>query len=85
MSIRYKIKKLNAQFHLKHICIHCSHHKQETRDILHDNHCFWNENWKKGKHNIPPLMGFWNYIRLYILKLPIKICFHGKMYKGAEV
>ena len=85
MSLRYLIKKLNAKFHLKYICVNCSTHKKRTRDILHNHKCFWVENWKQEQYEIPMHMGVLNYIRLYILKMPIKICLRGKTYKGAEV
>jgi len=48
-SIFHYIKKSNAKFHLKYICPHCPLHKRETRDIKHNEKCYWNENWKKGK------------------------------------
>jgi len=84
-KIWHSLKKLFAQYHLKHICPQCSYHKRETRDILHDHHCYWNENWKKQNYEIPMFMGIWNYIRLYVLKKKIKLCIHGRNYKGAEV
>lgn len=85
-SILHYIKKSNAKFHLKYICPHCPFHKRETRDIKHIGKCYWNHNWKKGKYDsIPFWMGFFNFIRLHILKKPIKICIKNKTYEGAEV
>ena len=79
----HTIKKVYATYHLKHICKHCSYHKRETRDIFHHGKCWWCENWKKGNYDeIPFWMGLKNYIRLYIFRKPIIICFHGKIYEG---
>ncbi len=85
-SIIHYIKKLNANFHLKHICPHCTLHKRKTRDLKHHGKCYWNQNWKrKNFDSIPFWMGFVNFFRLYVLRKPIRICIKNKIYEGAEV
>ncbi|MBT7902516.1 hypothetical protein HN587_01540 [Candidatus Woesearchaeota archaeon] len=85
-KIIHMIKKSNAKFHLKHICPHCEHHKRETRDMLHDGQCYWNETWQKGKYDkLPAWMGLHNFIRLHFLKKPIKLCIGGKICEADDV
>jgi hypothetical protein len=85
LRIIHALKKLSAEFHLKHICPRCSHHKQQTRDILHNNKCFWKDSWEKGNYDIPRGMGLRNFIRLYILKRPIRVRIKGKIYEAEKV
>ncbi len=86
MGLKHFVKRTNARFHLKYICPHCSHHKRETRDLKHRGKCYWNQQWKRSKYDdTPTWMGLWNYIRLHILRKPIRVCIHGKYYEGAEV
>lgn len=84
-KLEHYFKTFWAEYHLNHICINCSHHKKETRDIMHDGHCWWNENWIKGVYDeIPLWFGTKNWIRLHLLKKPIIMCINHKIYEGKE-
>ncbi|MBU1111447.1 MAG: hypothetical protein ABIG93_00430 [archaeon] len=77
------IKKAWIKLHLNYICKHCPYDKWHTRDIKHTGKCWWNSEWKKGNYDdVPMWMGIRNFVRLRFLNKPIKICFHGKTYKG---
>lgn len=60
-------KKYNAKFHLVFICPLCPRHRKTKRAVEKDN-CWWQENWEKGRYDIPKHFGVKNFLRCYLGK-----------------
>lgn len=66
-------KKQSARYHLKYICPLCPKYRRMYRDVHNRGECWWHENWKSGRFDIPKTFCMRNWIAQYFSLRFIKL------------
>lgn len=57
--------KANAIYHLKFVCPKCPRFRRKMRDVNTKRECWWNQQWKNRKYEIPRNFGIKNWVTQY--------------------
>lgn len=77
MGIWRFFKKINAKVHLRYKCPRCKPWKRQSGDIFNKGECHWYKEWEKGNYDVPLNIGWYNYVRILILRRKIN---HKQVY-----